>query len=303
VLLVSASPSLAASSLTVHFIDVGQGDACLLQLPNGDDILIDAGRPSAGPTVVAYLREQGCDDIELLVATHGDMDHIGGMPAVLEAVPVDEAWLESTHCATDQCQKLYDHLESHNVVSHTVRAGRASRWGEVGIVVLNPSAPLYQDDRNNNSIVLRVTYGSQDILLTGDAEEPAEKRMLAGGRPLSAEILKVGHHGSSSSSSERFLAAVRPQAAIISVGENSYDHPSPEVVSRLEAAGARVWRTDRSGTIVFTVEPDGWEVLPHPYSASVYLPFLARESRLESAGSGWAQASRQGVLAARQQVA
>ena len=212
--------------LAAHFIDVGQGDSCWLHLPNGDDVLVDGGKPQAGPTVVAYLQQHGVDDIELMVATHGDADHIGGLLDVLGSMPVDVAWLDSQTCSTQTCADFYQALDSHDVITGIVRMGESYVWGGVTALVLNPSEPLYTN-KNENSVALRVSLGSVDLLLPGDAETGAEGRMLRSGLPLDAEILKVAHHGSNSSSSAAFLGAVRLQEAIISVGPNPYGHPAP----------------------------------------------------------------------------
>ena len=179
-----------SSTLTAHFIDVGQGDSCWLHLPNGDDVLVDGGKPQAAPTVVAYLQQHGVDDIELMVATHGDADHIGGLLDVLGSMPVDVAWLDSQTCTTQTCADFYQALDSHGVITDIVRMGESYVWGGVTALVLNPSEPLYAN-KNENSVTLRVSLGSVDLLLTGDAETGAEGRMLGRGLPLDAEVLKV----------------------------------------------------------------------------------------------------------------
>ena len=251
----------ATVPFSVTFIDVGQGDSCWLHLPNGDDVLVDGGKPQAGPAVVAYLNEHGVADIELMVATHGDADHIGGLIDVLASMPVAEAWLDSQTCTTAMCQEFYQALADNGVVTATVRMGESYSWGEVAALVLNPSEPLYAD-KNENSVVLRVSYGSVDFLLTGDAETGAENRMLNSGLPLEAEILKVAHHGSSSSSSPAFLSAVSPEVAVISVGPNPYGHPTEQTLARLQAVGATIYRTDHHGTIVITTDGYTYSLSP-----------------------------------------
>ena len=268
------SPS--TTPLTVTFIDVGQGDSSWLHLPNGDDVLVDGGKPQAGPTVVAYLDEHGVTDIELMVATHGDEDHIGGLIDVLASMPVAEAWLDSQTCTTGTCQELYQALRDNGVVTATVRMGESYPWGQATALVLNPSEPLYAD-KNENSVVLRVTYGSVDFLLTGDAETGAENRMLASGHPLEAEILKVAHHGSSSSSSLAFLNAVSPEVAVISVGPNQYGHPTEQTLSRLQAAGATIYRTDQHGTIVITTDGSTYSVSLSEFAYTILLPLILKD--------------------------
>lgn len=263
-----------AGELAVHFIDVGQGDATWLSLPDGRHVLVDGGPPQAGPTVVAYMRERGVEEIHLLVATHGHADHIGGLPHLLTELPVAEAWLDGNDCATQTCLAFYQSLADYQVVTATVRMGETYAWGEVGALVLNPSEPLYAN-RNENSVVLRVTHGAFALLLTGDAESGAEGRMLADGHPLQADILRVAHHGSATSSSAAFLAAVSPAEAIIPVGINSYGHPHADTLARLEAAGARVWRADRDGSIIVTTRGMGYTIRPAALR-TLYLPLVLR---------------------------
>ena len=273
-----ASPADAApGELEAHFIDVGQGDSCWLRLPNGDDLLVDGGKSQAGPTVVAYLREHGVTDVELMIATHGDADHIGGLLDVLDELAVEEAWLDSQSCATATCVDFYQSLASHGVLTATARMGDSHARGEVTLLVLNPSEPLYAD-RNENSIVLRISYGSVDLMLTGDAETGAEGRMSSSGLALGAEILKVAHHGSNSSSSAVFLGVVSPEQAVISVGPNPYEHPRPEVLQRLSDVGARIWRTDQSGSVVVTTDGETYTISASTTALwpTLYLPLVMR---------------------------
>lgn len=271
-----ALPFLAQGYLTASFIDAGQGDSCWLHLPDGTDILVDGGERRAGPTVVAYLEEHGVADIELLVATHGDADHIGGLLDVLSSIPVAEAWLDSQDCTTMTCVSFYQALAEEGVVTSTVSMGETYFWGDVTAHVLNPSQPLYAD-KNENSVVLRVSHGTVDMLLTGDAESGAEGRMLTSGLPLDAEILKVPHHGSNSSSTTGFLSAVRPEIAIISVGAvNPYGHPHEETLARLLDAQAIIYRTDRDGTIVVTSDGSGYSVSVSSVSL-LFFPLVMRE--------------------------
>ena len=267
--------ALSTTPLSVTFIDVGQGDSCWLHLPDGDDVLVDGGKPQAGPTVVAYLDQHGVTDIELMVATHGDEDHIGGLIDVLESMPVAEAWLDSQTCTTLTCQEFYQALADNGVVTATVRMGESYPWGGVTALVLNPSEPLDENNRNENSVVLRVSYGSVHFLLTGDAETGAENRMLDSDYPLEAEILKVAHHGSSSSSSPAFLSAVGPEVAVISVGPNPYGHPTEQTLSRLQAVGATICRTDQHGTITVTTDGSTYSVSAcEELTKTIFLPIV-----------------------------
>jgi len=263
----------ADTPFVATFIDVGQGDCCWLHLPNGDDVLVDGGKPQAGPTVVAYLSQHGVTDIDLMIATHGDADHIGGLLDVLASMPVQQAWLDSHAGTTGTSSDFYQALAENGVITATVRMGQSCQWGQVTALVLNPSEPLFAS-KNENSIVLRVSHGSVDLLLTGDAERGAEARMLNSGLPVDAEMLKVAHHGSNSSSSGEFLSAVAPQEAIISVGPNPYRHPRAEVLHRLADVGANVYRTDLDGTITVTTNGTTWTVTTHRFIA--YLPIVMK---------------------------
>lgn len=261
--------------LEAHFIDVGQGDAAWVRL-GSDDLLVDGGTASAGPTVVAYLQGHGVDRIELLVATHPHADHVGGLVDVVDALAVDEAWISPAECDNSACAALEGALAAREVPAVAVRAGHERSLGGAGIRVVHPSEPLYAD-ANENSVVLRLTYGLVRLLLTGDAEAGAEARMLSGGEALlGAEILKVAHHGSASSSGPEFLAAVGPREAVISVGPNSYGHPSPTTLARLAAAGARIWRTDEVGNVVVTTRGSTYSVsgAPHGTAAPPTVPPL-----------------------------
>lgn len=261
-------------NLVVRFIDVGQGDACWLHLPDGDNLLVDGGLPQAGPTVVAYLQQNGVTHLDLVVATHGDSDHIGGLLDVLDAIPVEEAWLDSWSCTTALCFELYQSLASHSVITALVRVSDTFTFGSVTALVLNPSLPFYTDE-NENSVVIRLSYGTIDFLLTSDAETGAEERMLTAGLPLASEIIKVAHHGSNSSSTSAFLSAVGPDVAIISVGDNPYDLPRPEVLLRLAEVGAYVYRTDHSGTVIVETDGNTYHVSPSRY-LYLYIPAVGQ---------------------------
>ncbi len=281
--LASASLATAPPTLTAHLIDVGQGDAILLDMPNGQHVLVDGGPISAGPTVVAYLDQQAVEQLDLVIATHAHADHIGGLRHVIESVPVGALWADSWDCTTQTCLALYQGIAAHNIVTDTARAGRGLAWGDVQALVVNPADPLPAEP-NDRSIVVRITYGGVSLLLAGDAEAVAEARMLAGGLPLQAQVLKVAHHGSASSSAAAFLEAAAPEQGLVSVGAaNPYGHPSAATLERLTDAGAEIWRTDLEGTIVVITDgatlrlyaASGRRSFPH----AVHLP-LARRGRL-----------------------
>jgi len=242
--------------LSVYFLDVGQGDSTLFVV-EGKTILIDAGEVDMGTRVVSDLRKLGVTNIDLLVATHPHSDHIGGMQTVLAAFPVGQV----LDAGLPHPSPIYEHfLETVDRKNIPYRVAEQGQTIDVDpalrIIVLSPPAQRIGDDPNINSLVLRISYGTIDFLMTGDLGEEGEDAVIRSGYPLDAEILKVGHHGSSSSTSPVFLARVRPEMGILFVGEdNPYGHPHKETLNLLEKIGVTVYRTDRDGTVV--VRTDG----------------------------------------------
>jgi competence protein ComEC len=242
----SPTPPLA---LTVHFIDVGQGDAILID--SGDiDILVDGGRTSA--SVLAYLQGQGIADIDLLVATHPDADHIGGLADVLAQYQVNEIWVNGDTATSQTYQDFAAAVTAEGATVREPTRGYTTQMDGLSIDVLNPTSQR-TGDSNEDSVVFRLVCGEVSVLLTGDATSDSEASMLAAGLTLDSDVLKVAHHGSRYSTSAPFLAAVTPEDAVISVGAgNPYGHPAQETLDRLAAAGATVYRTDQDGTVVLT---------------------------------------------------
>lgn len=274
------APSDATGLLRVTFIDVGQGDAAWLNTPDGWDIVIDGGRQSHGPTLVSYLEGQGVTDIEVLILSHPHADHVGGLVAVLQNMDVDKALMSCQDYSSYVYQTFLALLDGNGIAYTCVRDGDTFAWGTyVSAVATNPPDPPMSgtgSDINNNSVVLRITYGSIDFLFTGDVESEAEAAILVTGPTLEAEVLKVAHHGSDSSSTEAFLTQVDPEEAVISVGaSNQYGHPSGQTLQRLRSAGATGYRTDLHGTIL--VETDGTTYWVQPErSVYIFLPLSLR---------------------------
>jgi len=251
----AATPLPEAKTLAVHFIDVGQGDAILLLVQPGATVLIDGGPRAAGQTVVNYLTERGVKELDLVIATHPHADHIGGLIDVLEAFKVkrviDSGQPHTTKTFDDYLTAVERQVEAGHCVYETPEGQIVQLASNVTLKVLGPDRDL--SSLNDNSVVARVDFGKTSFLFTGDAEKEAEERLLARGVDLKADVLKVGHHGSSTSTSAAFLAAVAPAYAVICVGAgNSYGHPTEQTLNRLAAAGARIYRTDVSGHVVFT---------------------------------------------------
>jgi len=246
------SRGLPDGRLHVYFLNVGQGDAILVMAPDGRQILVDGG-----PSPTALLNELGAvlpfwdRTLDLVVLTHPDGDHITGLIPMLDRYRVVRVLDVPQSDAAPEAVPWLERLQTYGVPRDYARRGMRVPVGEMLFTVLHPGPePLTgtASDDNNNAIVLRLDYGRFSVLLSGDAEREAEEALIAAGLPLRADVLKVGHHGSNSSTSAAFIAAVQPQLAVISVGqENPFGHPHPAVLARL--AGIQVLRTDRHGRI------------------------------------------------------
>ncbi len=242
--------------LYAYFFDVGQGDSTLF-IFQGKTILIDAGEIDSGDRVVSDVRSRNVTRIDLLVATHPHSDHIGGMQEVIEAFPVGRVLDTGLPHASSTYEHFLDSVEEKHIPYQVAVQGQTIEIDPaLKVVVLSPPEEPPGNDLNDNSVVLRISYGTIDFLMTGDLNTAGEEALLRTGYPLDAEILKVGHHGSSSSTSPSFLSRVHPEIAIISVGAgNPYGHPHAETLDRLKRYGVTVFRTDLDGTI--SVRSDG----------------------------------------------
>jgi competence protein ComEC len=251
--------------LTVTFLDVGQGDSIVIQTPGGHTLVIDTGRRTPDDdmgrrVVLPFLRAQGVHHLSALLLTHPDDDHIGGAVTLLERLSVGRLLLSPLPSNTPNYLETLDAARRNRVPVTTLARGQTLDFRD-GVVadVLHPAVsgpPPSEHPDNNASLVLRLRYEKVSILLTGDAEREAEEEMVRSKREMASGLLKLGHHGSLTSSTERFLDAVRPQAAIVSAGRNnSFGHPHPDVLARLAARQIHVFRTDKHGTI--TVTSDG----------------------------------------------
>jgi beta-lactamase superfamily II metal-dependent hydrolase len=247
-------------TLKIAFLDVGQGESILIQAPNGQTMLIDGGRSTnlAKSVIIPKLQEWGAQQVDVLIPTHPDLDHIAGLVGVLENFPVKLAALTGQVHSTQIYERLLTAIRDKNIEALKVRTGTAIPFDPaVKIEVLAPDEDAVQDDDTNNaSIVLKLTYGNTSFLLTGDAEFPENKAILNHGFDLRSTVLKLGHHGSRTSTNEDWLQRVQPQLGIISAGtDNSFGHPHPEVIAALEKLKIPYIRTDEHGTI--TVTSDG----------------------------------------------
>ena len=245
----------------VYFIDVGQGDSELIRLKDsGIDILIDAGTRSTKQELADYLKELGVDDIDILIGTHPHEDHIGGMAKIIEEFPIGTLYLPETSDEMTPTTKTYESLldaaESKNVTVRTASAGdMLLEQGNTSFKVLSPSHTDY-DNLNDYSIVTRLKVGDTAFLFQGDAETPVEEEILDSGADVSCDVIKLGHHGSSTSSSRAYLEAANPSAAVISCGVgNEYGHPHRETMDLLEKLSITPYRTDTQKTLL--AETDG----------------------------------------------
>ncbi|WP_177220626.1 MBL fold metallo-hydrolase [Halolactibacillus miurensis] len=243
------NPIEASGNMTVHFIDVGQGDSILIETASGN-VLVDAGNWN-GRAVIDYLNRRGVTHLDLMIATHSDADHIGQMPLILDALTVDEVWMNGVESTSKTFENTINLIMEKDIVYYEPEVGDGIDFGDVAIDVLGPITKT--NDANKDSIVTKVTHGTIDILLTGDAGIKEEATMINQfGTGLQSEILKLGHHGSNTSTSAAFLETVKPEAVIISASEkNSYGHPHEEVVARLIKAGVDVYQTSQHGDVVF----------------------------------------------------
>lgn len=263
ILLALASPA-AAADLEVVFIDVGQGDSILVVSPEGKTVLVDAGTPKAASAVLRELKRRGIRRLDLALVTHAHNDHVGGMAEVLSKVPARFYMDSGVAHPSRAYDKLLKVLEREKVPVRKARAGRKVNLGGGAVLtLLAPEEPLLhgtRSDVNANSVVSRITFGDFSVLLTGDAEQPTEARLVKQGG-LRSTVLKVAHHGARYSSTPAFLSRVRPEVAVISVGaDNTYGHPTRETLRRLETLRARVLRTDRDGTVVVRSDGHGYTV-------------------------------------------
>ena len=241
----------ALADIKVSFFDVGQGDSALIQA-DGKSMLIDAGPDESADRLLSYLSDSGIKQIDILVGTHPHEDHIGGIDDVLGKYSVGSIWMPKAAAETQTFEDLLLAIQDKGLKITAPAPGATYTLGNGKITVLAPNSQTY-DDLNNYSIVFRLDYGNNSFLFTGDAEELAENEILQSKHLIDADVLKVGHHGSNTATSQSFLDAITPNWAVISCGkDNTYGHPHAETLVRLQTAGATILRTDLDGTITFT---------------------------------------------------
>jgi beta-lactamase superfamily II metal-dependent hydrolase len=257
---ISAATVSASENLVAHFLDVGQGDSILLQF-NNKNVLIDGGTQEMGPRVESYLRSHGVSSLDLVVATHPHSDHIGGLLTVIKDFPVEQILDSGQVHTTPTFEDLLNVIDKKNIPYNVAERGQTIDLDpSLKIEVLSPTSTPF-DNLNENSIVLKVTYNKVSFLLMGDAGFEAEDSIMAAGYDLKSTVLKVGHHGSSSSTGTSFLSKVKPKVDIIEVGAgNDYGHPTQATLSALQNTGSKVYRTDLDGNIVVTTDGQTYSV-------------------------------------------
>ena len=251
------SESAEGGELIVRFIDVGQGDGILISC-EGRSMLIDGGPSKQSSKIYAILKRLGISHLDYIVATHPDADHIGATSGALNYASCDVCYCSTKEYDTKTFTSLVKYLDKLGVGITIPTCGDSFQLGSATCTFVGPVHP--SDTDNDNSLVIRLDYGSTSFLFTGDAETEEEQDILASGADIDVDVLKVGHHGSKSSTSARFLKAANPEYAVISVGKNSYGHPTEEVLDRLNEAGITTYRTDEVGSIIMKSDGENLDV-------------------------------------------
>lgn len=278
----------AETGLQIHFIDVGQADAAVI-LCDDEVLMIDGGNKGDSSLIYSYLTKTlGLEHIDYMIGTHAHEDHIGGLPGALNACTVGTVYCPVTEYDTEAFQDFKKYAEKQAGALTVPSVGDSFNVGSATVQILSPAYEY--DNPNDTSIVVKIVYGDTAFLFTGDAEWDPEHDMIDSGYDLSATLLKVGHHGSDTSSSYVFLREVMPQYAVISVGEgNAYGHPTEDTLSRLHDAGTVVYRTDVCGNIIcysdgsmITFETENTNIDAGTYNEEVYVEAAPEEEPEEA---------------------
>lgn len=251
------------NKMLVHYIDVGQGDSILIQV-NNENLLIDAGPTDAKEALLTYLDSIGLSKLEYIIATHPHEDHIGNMSYIINKYEVERFYAPKVEHTTSTFEKMVESLINKNLKINIIKAGIDTiDLGEgTKVTVFSPTNEEYSN-LNDYSPIIKIEYGNNSFLFTGDAEEDVEKEVLSKNPNMKSDVLKLGHHGSSTSTSKAFLNAINPSIAVISSGvDNKYGHPHIKTTTLLNTNNITVYRTDLDGTIVLS--SDGTEINKMP---------------------------------------
>ena len=244
--------------LTISFIDVGQGDSILIKTPGDKYIMVDSGSTNEKDKLYDYISKTGVNNFEVVVATHPHEDHIGNLDNIFDDYKINAVYMPRVSTNTKAFEKLLNSIKQEGLKVKNIKSGVEFIIDDVKFEFLAPNSDSYED-MNNYSGVLKVSYGEISFLLMGDAEKLSEREILKNGSTIEANVIKIGHHGSASSSSKEFIEAANPEYAIISCGKgNDYNHPHRETISLLNSLKIKTLRTDLNGTITFS--SDGFEV-------------------------------------------
>lgn len=247
----STTAEAKTTTMKVYFLDVGQADSILIQ-SDGRSMLIDAGNNKDGSTVVAFLKKHGVTKLDYVIGTHPHADHIGGMDDVIDSFTISKVILPKKETTTRTFEDVLDAISNKNLKITKPTVGNTYSIGDAKFTIVAPNGS-YGSSLNNWSVGIRLVNGSTSFLMCGDAEKKAESDILANGLKMKADVLKTGHHGSSTSTTTAFLKAVDPNYAVISCGTgNTYGHPSKQTITRLRNAGVKIYRTDSQGTVIAT---------------------------------------------------
>lgn len=271
--MVACSESVEQDTVTkgnfkVHYINVGQGDSILVQQGN-ENMLIDAGPNSSSEKLINYLKQNDIKEIKYLVATHPHEDHIGGMSKVINNFKIDSVYMPKKVANTKTFKNMVTAMKKNNLKAKTPNIGDIINLGNAKFTILWPDSKE-QNNTNNYSIILKGQYGKNTFLFTGDAEQLVEKDILKNNMDISADVFKLGHHGSSTSTSDEFLDKVNPKYAVANCEKgNSYGHPHREIVNKLKDKNIKLYRTDENGNIVLISDGKNikFNVQPGSYSS------------------------------------
>ena len=247
--------------LIAHFIDVGEGDCILIQMPDNKNILVDTGNLSAGYKVEKYLKSKKISHLDCVIITHMHPDHVGGIFNVLPKYGINIIYYNGYRPQDNEFfLELINLAEDLNITMKILNSGNKLLFGKVRLDALSPIKPL-SGDMNKDSVVIKVIFGKISFLLTGDLNSNGEKRLIEAGCNLKSDVLKLGHHGAEDASSEEFIDKVVPKIAILSVGKNNrYGYPSEKVIARFEIKKIPLYRTDLHGTIIIQTDGDNMSI-------------------------------------------
>ncbi|MFN2340272.1 MAG: MBL fold metallo-hydrolase, partial [Halanaerobium sp.] len=251
-----------AENLKIHFIDVGQGDSVLIEEAAGKNILIDGGDRAdrIAAEIINYLKDQNVKKLDYIISTHPHADHIGGLVDIINSFEVGTV-LDSGKIHTSKTYENYlIKIDQENLNFETPRRGEKLQIGESTLHFLHPTEPVAAYDLNNSSLVFLLEYGQHKFLFTGDVEKEVEADLLQENPELRVDLIKVPHHGSKTSSYSEWIKSLKPEVAVIQVGDNHYGHPALEVIELYQSQGARVYRNDLNGNIVLTADGKNYTV-------------------------------------------